>query len=262
MGCGSWTLLTHWPISTEITLTTARSTLPTLFCFQCSSFAWCCLQNAFRIDLQMWADNKGWFTWCVHSNWVSFFTAVSCLKCDSLPIPHKAPFPWDLNRTLGFILSVKFMFCLSPCFYLKSGDIWLFKKCLSRRDTGFKLCGAKGELFFPSYFACLMVKTWVSFGKFQGLWWWEEDMYSFILLWTQNVRNSVSSCWVLNLSGEVRTEMKGRGGNEKLSCSKCLGVPLRDAFLCSSASLPYPSLICFLPQGLPARTALMGSGNF
>ena len=150
-----------WPISTQITLTTPRSTLPTLFCFQCSSFALCYLQNAFRIDLQMWADSKEGFTWCVCSSWVSFSTAISCLTCESRsPIPYKAPFSWDLNRTLGFIFLVKFMFCLFPCFYPKSGDIWLLKKCLSRRDAGFKLCVCQRSIVFPSYFACLMVNTW------------------------------------------------------------------------------------------------------
>lgn len=89
-----------------------------------------------------------------------------------------------------------------------------------------------------------MVKTWDSFRKFQGLWWWEEDMYSFILLWTQNVRNSVPSCGAVNLSGEMRTEMKEEEGVRNCLAPKSRSpseryIPLLFCF----SSLPFSDLL-------------------
>ena len=141
-----WFLDNGSSIATQIMLTPAKSVLLTLFHFQCSSIALSCLQNAFRIDLQIWVDSKVGFTWCVCSSWVSFSTSISCLKCESRsPIPYKAPFSWDLNRTLRFIFNVKFMFCLFPCFCPKPGDIWLLEKYLSstEADSELHVC-AKG----------------------------------------------------------------------------------------------------------------------
>lgn len=259
-------------------LTTARSILPTLFCFQCCSIALWCLQNAFRIDLQMWADSQVGFTWCVCSSWVSFSTSTSCLKCESRsPIPYKAPFSWDLNRTLRFIFNVKFMFCLFPCFYPKPGDIWLLKKCLSRTDAGLKLwvC-AKGVLPFPQLLCLPDGQNQIPVST---LWQLYGGGKSFTLLWTQNFGDTLPSFWLLNLWGrwEEQTRRMGEDGvNGPALMSQPFfwmqrwkwgedGVngpaPLLDVSIYSSAFPLHPSPACFLPKGPPVRVVLVDSDN-
>lgn len=209
----------------------------------------------------MWTDSKGGFTWCVYSSWVSFSTSISCLKCESWsPIPYKAPFSWYLNRTLGFVFSVKFMFCLFPCFHPKPRDIWLLKKCLSRRGAGFKrLVCAKGGLPFPVTPPACWSKPH-SFLHFKKVvWWWQDDIQSLLFCEHKIFRNIVPSCWRLTLSGEMR---RTRWEDEvKCPAPKCLTAPLLVHCMCSSASPPHPSPACFLPRGPPTWTALVHSGS-
>lgn len=193
----------------------------------------------------MWTDSKGGFTWCVYSSWVSFSTSISCLKCESWsPIPYKAPFSWDLNRTLGFIFSVKFMFCLFPCFHPKPRDIWLLKKCLSRRGAGFKrLVCAKGGLPFPVTPPACWSKPH-SFLHFKKVvWWWQDNIQSLLFCEHKIFRNIVPSCWRLTLSGEMRrTEMRGWS---EVSCLQMSHGPSAGALhvLFCFSSPPFPSLL-------------------
>lgn len=160
----------------------------------------CYLQNAFRIAFQTWTDSKIGFTWCVCSSSVSFYT--SCPKCESWsPIPCKKFFSWDLNRTLGFLFSIKFMFGLFPFFHTKPPNIGVLQTCLSRRDDGFKLCVCQKNVAFPRYLPawCLKPDSFLNVGDVLFFKCWRKRGYLDFCPFV-NTKNSEILCQVADFS--------------------------------------------------------------
>lgn len=191
------------------------------------------------------------------SSWVSFSTSISCLKCESWsPIPYKAPFSWDLNRILRFIFSAKFMFCLFPCFHSKPRDIWLFKKCLSRRECRLSaMCVCQRGIAFPSYFACLMVKDRFFFklwGRCIVVGKGHTEFYSSVDTETLGTLYQVAESYTYWGRWEEQRWKKWEGRKWTVLPPN-VSQPLSWMYsICSSASPLCPSPVCFLPQGPPS----------